>query len=382
MREAGVYPYFKAFSMNGNGHPTCEGRPIVMAGSNNYLGLTQHVKVKEACRAAVERYGSSCTGSRFLNGTIDLHEELEARLARFSGKEAAIVFSTGYQTNLGVISCLVGKDDYVFCDRENHASIIDGCRLSFGTLKKYRHGEAEDLDRVMQATLDKEDEGGFLVVTDGTFSMTGRIVDLPRIAAVSRRFGARLLLDDAHGIGVLGAGGRGTAEHFGLLGEVDLLMGTFSKSFASLGGFIAGSREVLDYVQHTARSLMFSASMTPASVAAVLAALDIIETEPERRERLWAITGHMKAAFDSMGFDTAGSQTPVIPVVIGEDLRTMDFWKRLFREGVYVNAIVPPAVPSGCSLLRTSYMATHTDEELNRILDAFAKVGREMGVIA
>ncbi len=383
IRESGFYPYFKAFSYNGGNQPLVDGRHVVMVGSNNYLGLTHHPKVKAAALAAVEKYGSSCSGSRFLNGTIDLHVTLEERLARFMRKEAALVYSTGFQTNQGVISSLVGKDDVVFCDRENHASIIDGCRLSFGELKKYRHGDMEDLERLLQLTIERnEASGGFLVVSDGVFSMTGRLPDLPRIVEIAGRYGARVMLDDAHGIGVLGGGGRGAAEHFGVLDQIELVMGTFSKSFASLGGFIAGPADVIDFIRHTSRALIFSASMPPAAVAAVLAALDVIEAEPERRERLWAITRRMKESLDAMGFDTAGSQTPILPIVIGPEEKTMEFWTRLFyEESVFCNAILPPATPPGQSLLRTSYTATHTDAELDHVLEAFERIGRAMGLV-
>lgn len=379
---SGFYPYFKAVGYDDDGRPLVEGRPIVMVGSNNYLGLTHDPRVKEAALAATRRYGTSCSGSRFLNGTIDLHVELEGRLARFFEKDEAIVFSTGFQANLGVLSSLVGRDDIVFSDRDNHASIVDGLRLSFGEVKKYRHNDPGDLERLLARAVADEPTGGLLVVTDGMFSMTGRLADLGRIADLAAAHQARLLVDDAHGIGALGAGGRGTCEQLGLLDRVDLLVGTFSKSFASLGGFVAGEKEVLDYIRHISRALIFSAAMPPSAVAAVLAALDIVEGEPERRQRLAAISRRMKAAFDDLGFETAGSRTPVIPVVVGDELLTMEFWHRLcHEEGVYCNAILPPATPPGQALLRTSYIATQTDEELDRVVDAFARVGRSLGLI-
>jgi 8-amino-7-oxononanoate synthase len=381
-KEQGWYPYFKPIQSGSGTQVVINGRKLIMIGSNNYLGLTQHPRVKAAAQKAIEKYGSSCTGSRFLNGTLDLHEELERRLADFMRKEAVVCFSTGFQTNQGIISTIVGKDDLALCDRANHASIIDGCRLSFGTTLKYRHNDMEDLERVLTTNrAEISDLTGILVLTDGVFSMEGDLVDLARLVDLKRRRGFRILIDDAHGIGVMGPNGRGTAEHFGLEGEADLVMGTFSKSFASLGGFVAGEARVIDYVKHHARSLIFSASMPPSNVAAVLASLDIMESEPERRERLWTITRKMKQGFQQLGFNTGCSVTPIIPIIIGDDPLTFGFWKGLYESGIYANPIVSPAVQPDRSLIRTSYMATHSDEELDRVLDVFAKVGKQLGII-
>jgi len=379
-REAiagGYYPYFIPLDDTEGTEVTIGDKRLIMIGSNNYLGLTTHPKVREAAIEAVRRYGTSCTGSRFLNGTLHLHKELEERLAAFMGTEAALVFSTGYQTNLGTISALVGRGDYVITDREDHASIVDGCRLAFGKMVRFRHNDMADLERVLQKLPEK---AGKLVVVDGVFSMGGDIAPLPEIIPLCRKYGARLMVDDAHSIGVLGQG-RGTAAHFGLQGEVDITMGTFSKSFASLGGFIAGDEVVIHYVQHFARSLIFSASMPPANVAACLAALEIMETETERYTRLEEIATYMRTEFQRLGFNTGNSQTPIIPIIIGDDMTTFLMWKMLFEAGVYVNAVIPPAVPQGQSLLRTSYMATHTDEQLNRVLETFEQVGKQLGVI-
>jgi 8-amino-7-oxononanoate synthase len=355
------------------------GRRVIMLGSNNYLGLTTHPKVKEAALDALRRFGTSCTGSRFLNGTITLHVELEERLAKFMGKEAALVFSTGFQTNLGTISALVGRHDTVIIDYDDHASIVDGCQLCHGKTVRFKHNDMTSLREALKKANPKT---GKMVVVDGVFSMEGDIAPLPEIASICKEFGARLMVDDAHSIGVLGKKGNGTASHFGMDDEVDLVMGTFSKSFASLGGFIAADEQVIDFIKHTSRPLIFSASMTPASVAACLAAVDIMENEPERRARLWHITHRMHREFRNLGFDIGNTQTPVIPIILGEDLRVFAFWKRLLDEGVFVNPVRSPAVPVGRGLLRTSYMATHSDEQLDRVLEIFQKVGKELGVIS
>jgi 8-amino-7-oxononanoate synthase len=377
IQEEGWYPYFKAIESGADTEVRIDGRRLIMIGSNNYLGLTQDKRIKEAAMKAVEKYGSGCTGSRFLNGTLTLHEELEEKLAEFMNKEAALVFSTGFQTNLGTISTVVGKDDIIFADRSNHASIVDGCRLSFGRVVKFKHNDMRDLERLLGASRDQ----GKLIVVDGVFSMEGDLINLPDIVKTAKKYSARIMVDDAHSIGVFGKHGRGTAEHFGLDDDVDIVMGTFSKSFASLGGFIASEARVIDYVKHHSRALIFSASMPPAAVASTIAALEIIKSEPERRERLWKNVKKMKSAFEEMGFDTCGSQSPVIPIVIGEMMDTFVFWKRLFESGVFANPAVPPAVPPGKSLIRTSYMATHTDEELNKVLDIFEKLGKEFHLI-
>jgi len=377
IQAANLYPYFHPILLSHNAtEVTIEGRRMVMIGSNNYLGLTHHPRVQEAARTAIEEFGTGCSGSRFLNGTLELHVELERRLAAYFRKEAALTFSTGFQTNLGVLSVLAGKNDLVFCDRENHASIFDGARLSFGTIKKYRHNDMDDLDRLLGQC---DPEAGKLVVTDGVFSMLGDLVNLPRLSAVAKKHGAKVLVDDAHGVGVLGSGGRGTCEHFGL--DVDLITGTFSKSFASLGGFVVGDADVIQYVKHHARALIFSAAITPSSAAAALAALDIMEREPEHRERLRSNVEFMKRGFAKLGFDTNGCESAIIPLRIGDDAATFMAWRTLFDQGVFTNAVVPPAVPQGQSLLRTSYMATHTREQMTRCLEVFARVGRELQIL-
>jgi 8-amino-7-oxononanoate synthase len=372
-----LYPYFRTIESAQDPEIILNGRKMIMVGSNNYLGLTSHPKVKEAAIAAIRKYGTGCAGSRFLNGTLDIHVQLEEKLARFMRKEAALIFSTGFQVNLGVISALVGKDDIVVIDKMDHASIIDGCRLSFGDIKKYRHNDMGDLERLLKEYEEKDK----LVIIDGVFSMEGDIAPLPEIIALVKKYGARLMVDDAHGIGVLGATGRGTAEHFGLEDEVDLIMGTYSKSLASIGGFISGSADVIHYIKHVARSLIFSASPPPASVASVSAALDIIEDEPERRIQLWKNTRKMQSGFNALGFQTGHSETPIIPVIVGDDEKAFVMAMMLQDEGVFANATVTPAVPSGMALIRTSYMATHTDEHLDIVLSTFEKIGRRLGII-
>jgi len=373
----GIYPFFRTIESAQDPVIIMNGRRMIMVGSNNYLGLTNHPKVKEAAIEAIRKYGTGCAGSRFLNGTLDIHVQLEEKLARFIRKEAALIFSTGFQVNLGVISALVGKDDVVIIDKMDHASIIDGCRLSFGEIRKFRHNDMADLERVLGEYEDRDK----LIVVDGVFSMEGDIAHLPDIVELAKKYGARLMVDDAHGIGVLGKTGRGTAEHFGLEDKVDLIMGTYSKSLASIGGFISGSADVIHYIKHLARSLIFSASPPPASVAAVSAAVDIIENEPERREQLWKNTTKMLNGFKNLGFRTGHSQTPIIPVIVGEDEKAFLMGMMLQEEGVFANVAVTPAVPSGMALIRTSYMATHTDEQLDTVLNAFEKVGRKLGLI-
>ena len=377
-QAAGLYPYFVPISASYDTEVVVNGDRKVMVGSNNYLGLTHHPRVLEAAAAAQKRYGSGCTGSRFLNGTLDLHQELEARLARFLGMESALVFSTGYQTNLGVLATLVGRDDYLFMDKLNHASLLDGARLSLGRTRRYPHG---DLDALERQVAESPEQAGRLIATDGVFSMEGDIVDLPRLVEIAERHGAELLVDDAHAIGVLGPTGAGTVEHFGLGGRVGIITATFSKSLASIGGVVGAPESVIHYLKHHARSLIFSASMPPASVATVLAALDVIEDEPERRETLWHNTRLMQSALTDLGYDIGGSVTPIIPVVIGEIDDTLLFWKALFDQGVYTNPVLPPAVPPGACRLRISMMATHTPEHVERVRDAFARVGRSMAVI-
>jgi len=377
VQALGFYPYFIPLEHTEGTEVVADGKRLIMIGSNNYLGLTTHPKVRSAAIEAVREYGTSCTGSRFLNGTLELHRELERKLAAFVGKEATLVFSTGFQTNLGTIAALVSRADIVITDKEDHASIIDGCRLAFGQMKRFRHNDMTSLERSLQGC---DAKAGKLVVVDGVFSMGGDIAPLPEIMPLCKKHNARLMVDDAHSVGVLG-GGRGTAAHFGLTDDVDLIMGTFSKSFASLGGFIAGDEAVLHYIQHTARSFIFSASMAPPSVAAALAALEVMQEEPERIERLQAIAKKMRQGFRALGYDTGASETPIIPVIIGEDMAMLQMWKAMFDAGVYVNAVLPPAVPPGKALLRTSFMATHTDEQLDQVLATFEQVGRKIGVI-
>jgi len=376
--KTGYYPYFIPFTDTEGTEVTLDGRRLIMIGSNNYLGLTTHPKVREAAIDAVRKYGTSCTGSRFLNGTLKLHTQLEEELADFVGKEAALVFSTGYQTNVGTISALVGRQDAVITDRDDHASIIDGCQLSCGKMVRFRHNDMDSLDRALGKC---DPDQGKMVVVDGVYSMGGDIAPLPEIIPLCKKHKARLMVDDAHSVGVLGKCGRGTADHFGVIEDVDLIMGTFSKSFASLGGFIAGDEQIIHYIQHHARSLIFSASMPAASVAACLAALDVMRTEPERCQRVLDIGDRMRKGYQELGFNTGVSETPVIPIVIGDDTKTFMMWRALYDAGVYTNAVIPPAVPPSQSLLRTSYMATHTDEQMDRVLELFDQVGRELGVI-
>ena len=377
LMASGFYPYFMPLDETEGSEVTIGDKKLVMIGSNNYLGLTTHPKVREAAIQATRQFGTSCTGSRFLNGTLAWHLELEQRLAEYMEKEAALVFSTGYQVNLGTISSLVGRGDYVITDKDDHASIVDGCRLSFGTLKRYRHNVPEDLERVLSQI---PPTAGKLVVVDGVFSMAGDIAPLPALVEICHRHGARLMVDDAHSIGVLG-GGMGTSIHRGVNEGVDLVMGTFSKSFASLGGFIAGSEPVIHYIQHHARSLIFSASMPPGNVAAVSASLDVMIEEPERIRRVNEIGDYMRYEFHRLGFNTGPSQTPIIPIIIGDQNATFLTWKLLFEEGVYTNPVIPPAVPASLSLLRTSYMATHTDDQLAFVLEKFEKIGKMLDMI-
>ncbi|MBI3990491.1 MAG: aminotransferase class I/II-fold pyridoxal phosphate-dependent enzyme [candidate division NC10 bacterium] len=377
LQAAGYYPYFRRIESAQEPEVIVDGRKMIMIGSNNYLGLATHPKVKEAARKALDRYGTSCAGSRFLNGTLDLHEELERKIAAFKGKEAALVFSTGFQTNLGVISALVGKGDAVITDRWDHASILDGCRLSYGRTQRFRHNDMEDLERVLAST----DAKGKLIVIDGVFSMEGDLADLPAIVGLAKRYGARVMVDDAHATGVLGPHGRGTAEHFGLEDEVDLIMGTCSKALASIGGFIAGKEVVINYIKHYARSMIFSASLPPPCIAAISAALDIIQEEPERRQRLWEHATKMREGLRSMGYDTGKSQTPVVPVVVGDDRKAFELWRFLHEHDVFANPAVSPAVPKGRALIRTSYMATHTTEQLDWVLEVFYKAGKKLALI-
>lgn len=378
-RTAGMYCYFRAIESAQESQVTVGGRTLVMLGSNNYLGLTNDRRVKEAAIDAMRRLGTGCAGSRLLNGTLALHEALEQKLARFVGKPAAVTFSTGFQVNLGTISCLLDRGDAVYLDKQDHACIIDGARLSFARVRKFAHNDAADLGRLMRVD---RDVGGRLVVVDGVFSMEGDIAPLPAIVEAARDVRAAVMVDDAHGLGVLGARGRGTAEHFGLEDDVHLIMGTFSKSLASIGGFVAGERDVVDHIRHTARSLIFSAALPPAAAAAAGAAVDIVEREPERRERLWRNTRFFADGLACLGFCTGESRTPIIPIIVGDDHRAFAMTRRLDEEGVFVNPVISPATPPGRALLRTSCMASHTEAQLTRALEACRRVGREFGLIA
>ena len=378
VRAAGLYPYYRSVSSPQDPVVTMNGQKVIMLGSNNYLGLTNHPAVKEASQAAIQRYGTGCAGSRLLNGTLDIHVELEERLAAFLDAEAVLTFSTGFQVNLGVLSCLLGRHDVAILDSMDHASIIDGVRLGFGKSVKYRHNDMIDLDAKLSRI---SDEKGKLIVVDGVFSMEGDIANLPEIVKLKNQSGSRLFVDDAHSVGVFGSHGRGIAEHFGLEHEVDLVMGTFSKSLATVGGYIAAPSEVVDYIKHHARSGIFSAAMPPSAAAAALKAIDIIEAEPERRKNLWETTDYMKRELQGLGFDTGTSESPVIPLVIGDDLTAFNMAKRLGEEGVFANPVVSPAVPPGHSMIRTSYMATHNREHLDAALSAMSKVGRELNII-
>jgi 8-amino-7-oxononanoate synthase len=382
VKAAGFYPYFRAIEENEGPVVRIEGRKIIMAGSNNYLGLTAHPKVKEAAKHAIDKYGTGCSGSRYLTGTLDLHNELERRLASFMGKEACLLFSTGYQTGQGIIPTLVQRGEYVVTDKDNHACLVAGTLVAkgmFSDIIRYKHNDMADLERVISRL---PLNVGKLVVTDGVFSTSGEIVDLPDLVPIAKKYNARILVDDAHAIGVIGKGGRGTASHFGLEAEVDMTMGTFSKTFASLGGFVVGNERVINYLKHQSPALIFSASPTPASVAAALAALDILEAEPERIAKLISNSSKMRAGFKKQGFKVIDGETAVVPVVVGDDMLAFQFWRMLFDKGVFVNAFISPGVPPGLQMLRTSYMATHEDQHLNRILEVFGEVGKKLGVIS
>ena len=378
VRGLGLYPYFRMIASGQDPVVTMNGTSVIMLGSNNYLGLTNHPEVKAAAAVALAAYGTGTAGSRFLNGTLDIHVELEERLAAFMRREAALTFSTGFQVNLGVISSLIDRKDTVVLDNLDHACILDGARLSFGRILKYQHNDMGSLEERLRSI---DSDRGSLIVVDGVFSMEGDLADLPRIVELAKRHHCRLMVDDAHGVGVMGEHGRGTAEHFGLEDDVDLVMGTFSKSLAAVGGFVAGSRPVVDWIKHHARSLIFSAAPPPASVASVIKALEVIEREPERRARLWDNTRYMKRELENLGYDTGASASPVIPLLVGEDMTAFRMTMRLQEEGVFVNPVITPAVPPDRAMIRTSYMATHTRDHLDRALAAIAKVGRELGVI-
>jgi 8-amino-7-oxononanoate synthase len=377
VKALGLYPYFIPVEQSDATEVMVEGRSRVMVGSNNYLGLTNDPRVLEAASAALRKYGSACTGSRFLNGNTDLHDRLEIELAQLIGKDAALVFPTGYQANLGVVSALAGPGDVLLIDKLNHASMVDGATLSGAEVVRFRHGDLQHLE----ARLNRAAGRPKMVIVDGVFSMEGDLADIPKIADLCDAHAARLIVDDAHGIGVFGETGAGVCEHFDETHRVDLVIGTFSKSFASIGGFVAGDEPVISYLRHTARSLIFSASIPASACATVLAAIEIMRQEPERRERLWQNARRMQRDLAGLGFDTLGSESPIVPVIVGGTLRTFEFWKRLLDAGVFTNPVIAPAVPATSGRIRTSYMATHTELQLDLVLDRFERVGREMGLI-
>lgn len=381
VKAAGVYPYFRAIEQNEGPVVKIGGKEVIMAGSNNYHGLTTHPKVLEAALEATKKYGTGCSGSRYLTGTLDLHIKLEEKLAKFLNKEAVLLYSTGYQTAQGIIPTLVNKGDYIVSDKDNHASIVAGNIMAKGIFAehlRYKHNDVEDLERVLKQI---PDSAAILVATDGVFSTTGEISNLDGIVEVCKKYGARLLVDDAHSLGVIGKGGRGTASEFGLESQVDMIMGTFSKTLASLGGFVAGEERVINYLKHHSSALIFSASPTPASVAAAIAALEILESEPDRVNKLISNAAKIRKAFKEMGFNVIEGRTPIVPVILGEDNLTFTFWRKLFDNGIFVNAFVSPGVPQNLSMLRTSYMATHEDKHLNRIIEIFGDIGKGMGII-
>lgn len=381
VKKSGLYPYFRPIEENEGPVVQIEGKKMIMAGSNNYLGLTAHPKVKEAAIKAIEKYGTGCSGSRYLTGTLDLHIELEKRMAKFFGTESVLLFSTGYQTAQGIIPTLVQKGEYVVSDKDNHACIVAAdlmAKGAFAEFKRYKHNDMDDLEVVLK----KIPKGsGILIVSDGVFSTTGEIVHLPRLVELAQEFGARILIDDAHSVGVIGKGGRGTGSHYGIMDKVDMTMGTFSKTFASLGGFVAGSERAINYIKHHAPALIFSASPTPASVAAAMAALEILEAEPERIDRLIANADYMRAGLKAQGYTIIEGITGIVPVILGVFDKTLIFWRKLFDAGVFTNAFVPPGVPPNLSMLRTSYMASHEKEHLDRILELFSEIGKELELI-
>jgi len=376
--RSGIYPYFIPMTKTEGTESVFQGRRLIMCGSNNYLGLTTDPRVKQAAMDAIQEFGTSCTGSRFLNGTLELHEQLEHELAEWLGKEASLVFSTGMQTNLGTISALVARGDIVILDKDDHASIVDGARLAWGETRRFRHNDMADLERVLSSI---ENDKGKLLAVDGLFSMGGDLAPLPEIVALCKKYNTRLMVDDAHSIGVMG-GGRGTAAHFGVTEQVDLIMSTFSKSFASLGGFIAGDEPIIHYIKHHARSLIFSASIPASNAAAALAALKIMREEPQHSARVNAIGDRVRRELSAMGFNIGHSVSPIIPIFIGDTPRTILTWKTLFDAGVFVNPVLAPAVPAGQEILRTSYMASHTDEQIDRALEVYRKVGKQLGLIS
>ena len=379
VQAAGVYPFFRPIESTSGSSVVTHGKRRVMIGSNNYLGLTHNPRVQEAAKRAIDRFGTGCTGSRFLNGNLVLHEELEERLAKFLGKESCLVYATGFLSNLGALSTIVGRNDVIYSDRENHASIIEGQRAAIGDTVKFRHNNMADLERVLISTREKYE--GALIVADGIFSMSGDIFNLPEASALAKKYNCRLYLDDAHALGVLGPRGEGTEHHFNMAGSADMLMGTFSKSFASIGGFIAGTEEVIHYIKHKARPFIFSAAMPPASAGTVLECLKIVEEEPQHLQSLWKNASKMNRELAGLGYNTLGSRTPIIPLLIGDDFQAFAFTQKLYDSGVFATPVVSPAVPDGCALIRTSYMASHTDQDLDYVLDVLGKLGREFGII-
>ena len=377
IQDMGVYPFFRTIESEQDTVVKINGKDVLMFGSNSYLGLTTHPKIKEASKAAIDKYGSGCAGSRFLNGTLDLHLELEDRLAKFVGKDGALVFSTGFQVNLGVLSSISGRHDYIIIDELDHACIIDGSRLSFSKVLKYRHNDMESLEKVLQKC---EEDKVKIIAVDGVFSMEGDLANIPEIVKLAERYKANIMIDDAHGLGVVGRNGRGTADHFGLTDKVDLIMGTFSKSLASIGGFIAADSDTINYLKHNARSLIFSASIAPSNAASALAALNIMESEPERLQKLWDNTNYSMKLLKEAGFDTGHTVTPIIPIFIRDDYKTFSITKMLLEEGVFVNPVVSPAVASSSSLLRFSLMATHSFAQIEEAVDKITKCAKKLGV--
>jgi len=377
-QSKGLYPYFRPIETGSDTEVYIQGKKMVMLGSNSYMGLTFNERTIREAVESIQKHGTGCAGSRFLNGTLIIHEELEQKLARFMHKESALLFSTGFMTNQGILATIMGKNDIVYIDKMDHASIIDGVRLSFGKVVKYKHNDMDDLRRIL-AQSDKK--AGKLIVVDGVFSMGGDLADLPNIVELAKKYDARIMVDEAHAVGVLGEHGRGTAEHFGLEDEIDIQMATFSKSFATIGGFTVSNKDVIKYLKHHARALIFSASLPPSVVGTVNAALAIIQNEPERRKRLLQIADKMRDSFKEMGYDVGSTVTPIIPLIIGGMDKCFMLWKEVSENGVFVNPVVPPAVPSGSSLIRTSYIATHTDEQLDFALEVFKKAGQKLGII-
>jgi 8-amino-7-oxononanoate synthase len=378
-KDNDYYPYFTPISSEPDRRVTIHGRELLMMGSNNYLGLTTHPQVKEAAMAAIKKYGSGCTGSRFGNGTLDIHVELEEKLAAFYKKAECVVFSTGYSANLGAISALVRRGDLAITDRLDHASITDGCQMSYGTVKRFIHNDMHSLEHVLATA---PPDAGKIIIVDGVFSVEGDLAPLDQMVPLAKKHGARLMVDEAHAVGVMGKNGRGTAEHFGVEDQVDLLMGTFSKTFASIGGYVVGDSEVMSFIRHQARTVLFSAAIPAAATATVIETLRILQAEPERREHLWKNARRMSSGLRAMGYNLGTSVTPIMPMHIGNDVRTMTFWRGLYDAGIFTNAFVPPGVPAGRSLIRTAVMATHTDADMDEALEKFEKVGRKCGIIS